>query len=176
MADSRRVRLTKKMLKDAIVELLDSRPLEKITVTDLCTLADVNRSTFYAYYEEIGQLLREIEDDALAPPAAPEPYSDDRFLATLEEFFDYVQRNERLFRVLLIQREDSSFNQRLLDFALARYQKTSPIGNALMDRYTYSFCINGVIGMMKEWITGHFPVSSREFAALVLHMCTNAVP
>ena len=47
--DNRRVKITKKMIKDAMLELLENRPINKITVTDICKYADVNRSTFYAY-------------------------------------------------------------------------------------------------------------------------------
>lgn len=52
MADNRRVRMTKKLIKDAYLELLESNPSEKISVTDVCKVADVNRSTFYMYYED----------------------------------------------------------------------------------------------------------------------------
>lgn len=41
--------MTKKMMKDALLEALEGQPLEKITVTDICERADVNRSTFYSY-------------------------------------------------------------------------------------------------------------------------------
>ena len=46
MAENRRVRMTKKIIKDALLELLDKKPLDKITVTDICNTADLNRSTF----------------------------------------------------------------------------------------------------------------------------------
>ena len=37
MADNRRVRMTKKLIKDAYLELLETNPSEKISVTDICT-------------------------------------------------------------------------------------------------------------------------------------------
>ena len=52
MSDNRRVRMTKKLMKDAYLELLERSPSEKISVTDICKVADVNRSTFYLYYED----------------------------------------------------------------------------------------------------------------------------
>ena len=63
--ENRRVRMTKKLLKDAILELMETRGLDRVTVTDICAAADVNRSTFYAHYEDVHQLLREIEDGML---------------------------------------------------------------------------------------------------------------
>lgn len=61
MAENRRVRMTKRLMKDALLELLEVKPLEKITVTDVCAAADVNRSSFYAHYQDIHALLRELE-------------------------------------------------------------------------------------------------------------------
>ena len=170
--------MTKKMMKDALLEALEKQPLEKITVTDICEKADVNRSTFYSYYEDIGQLLLEIEDDVLNNlPVFPDSGSiepDDRFLSTLEEFFNYVCENERLFRVLIVQRDSSSFNHRLVNSVMERYRNASDTGDKLLDRYAYVYCVSGVIGIMKEWINGHFPISTRDFAQIALQMSAKA--
>ena len=66
MADNRRVRMTKKLIKDAYLELLEKHPSERISVTDICKTADVNRSTFYMYYEDTIRLRQDIENDVLA--------------------------------------------------------------------------------------------------------------
>ena len=65
MQENRRVRITKRCMKDALLELLESTPLNKISVTDICNSADVNRSTFYSYYNDIDALLSEIETEVL---------------------------------------------------------------------------------------------------------------
>ena len=65
MPENRRVRITKKMIKDAYLELLEHNSSEKISVTDICKAADVNRSTFYMYYENTIILHQEIENDVL---------------------------------------------------------------------------------------------------------------
>ena len=51
---------TKDAIKTTFMELLNRKPLNKITVTEICALADVNRSTFYAYYTDIFDLHRKI--------------------------------------------------------------------------------------------------------------------
>ena len=65
MSESRRVKMTKRLMKEALIDLMDQKPLEKITVTEICKIADVNRSTFYAYYEDTRALMLEIEDEVL---------------------------------------------------------------------------------------------------------------
>ena len=49
-------------MNDALVELLNQKPFEFITVKEICTLAGVNRSTFYLHYETIGDLLADTVD------------------------------------------------------------------------------------------------------------------
>ena len=178
MAENRRVRMTKKMMKDALLELLEENPLEKISVTNICERADVNRSTFYAYYEDIGGLLLEIENEVLSNlPVSPESAAadtDERFLAALEEFFDYVRDNKKLFRVLIIQRDNSNFSRRLVNSVMEKYKKSADLKDELLDRYAYIYCVHGVIGIMKEWINGNFPVSTGTFAKIVLEMSAKA--
>ncbi|MGN0446055.1 MAG: TetR/AcrR family transcriptional regulator [Acutalibacteraceae bacterium] len=62
----RRVLRTKRMLKDALLELLKDSEIEEITISELCRKADVNRNTFYAHYSVPADLLREIEDDLVS--------------------------------------------------------------------------------------------------------------
>lgn len=75
MADNRRVKLTKQMIKDAYLELLEQYPSEKISVTDICKAADVNRSTFYMYYDDTVSLRQKIENEVLEqlPGASRKP-------------------------------------------------------------------------------------------------------
>lgn len=174
MPDNRRVRMTKSMMKSALLELLEKKPLEKITVTDVCTLADVNRSTFYAYYVDVGMLLTEIEDDVLSqlPVLSGEELSSGDFIDVVEEFFEYVRNNERLFRTLLVIRDSGNFNRRLVDVVMEKYRSPLDRNNELKDRYEYIYCVNGVIGILKEWIMTDFPINSRSFAEIVLHMAS----
>ncbi len=43
----------------ALISLLKKKPFEYITISELCKKAEVNRSTFYLHYENIGDLLEE---------------------------------------------------------------------------------------------------------------------
>lgn len=170
MAENRRVRMTKRLMKDALLELLEVKPLEKITVTDVCAAADVNRSSFYAHYQDIHALLRELEDEVLEHIPVPEgPIgADSAFPAALELYFDHVQQNARLFRALILRREDARFDRRLVDAVMARNR---PLLEGDAGRYAYVFFVNGVVGLLREWLGEGCPLSSREMARLVLALC-----
>ena len=57
---------TARKMDDALVELLQEKSLEFITVKEICQRAGVNRSTFYLHYETIGDLLAECAEAANA--------------------------------------------------------------------------------------------------------------
>ena len=178
MSDNRRVKMTKRMMKEALIDLMDQKPLEKITVTEICKSADVNRSTFYAYYEDISALMLEIEDEVLEHVTIYadnfNDYSDKRMLEVFEEFFDYVRENSKVFRVLIIQHDNRSFNRRMLDTIMEKYKMSLEYNNELPARYTYIYSISGVIGIMGEWIESGFAISSKKLAKMVLQMCVKA--
>ena len=58
--ENRRAAYSKRVIKESFVELLDNKPLSKISVKEICEMADVNRCTFYSYYEDIYDLHNKI--------------------------------------------------------------------------------------------------------------------
>ena len=51
---------TKQAIRQAFIELLNERPLDKISVKDIAERSTVNRNTFYYYYADIYALVEEI--------------------------------------------------------------------------------------------------------------------
>lgn len=178
MAENRRVKMTKKMMKDTLIDLLDEKPLEKITVTEICKNADVNRSTFYAYYEDISALMLEIEDELLEHVTVYaenfNDYTDKKMLEVFEEFFEYVRENAKVFRVLMLRHDNISFNRRMLDTIMEKYKMSLECNGELPAKYTYIYSVSGVIGIMREWIDSGFSISSKKLAKMVLQMCVKA--
>ena len=60
-----RIEKTEKAIKNAFLELRAKKPLEKITVKELCALACINKSTFYSHYEDIFALSELMEAETI---------------------------------------------------------------------------------------------------------------
>ncbi len=54
---------TKRSIYNAFIELRSKKPLEKLTVKELCEKAEINKSTFYVYYNDVYDLSEVIEDE-----------------------------------------------------------------------------------------------------------------
>ena len=59
----RRIKYTKKTIKDTFISLLSEKDIKKITVSEICKLADINRATFYRYYLDVYDLLDKIQEE-----------------------------------------------------------------------------------------------------------------
>ena len=88
----RRVKYTKNIIKECLIELLQSKDLNKITVSELCEKADINRATFYRYYIDIFDLLEKMEQELI-----------DHLKEMLPDYQDYSMKDivEEYLKVLL---------------------------------------------------------------------------
>ena len=125
LTESRRTRYTRLAMQDALVELLQDQPLGSITVKALCERADVNRSTFYAHYTSIEDLLHDIEDETMAWVTA----ALDQLLAqpdsagiehVIERICQYIADNRKHLQVLMSPKADIGFQQQLLGLIYSR--------------------------------------------------------
>lgn len=59
--EDRRVRYTKLAIRESFLALLSEKPIEKISVTEICKRADINRGTFYSHYADPFDLKHQLE-------------------------------------------------------------------------------------------------------------------
>ncbi len=102
-------------VQSALINLMAQKSLMDVTVKDLCQNAYVARSTFYAYYQNIDDVLAEIENfhlsnlirsnnELLALDAAS-----DNDLSFYSKTLDYILANAKTFETLLIKNPDYRF-------------------------------------------------------------------
>lgn len=60
---NQRVAITQKMIQEGLIRLLGKKPLEKISITELCQEAGINRTTFYRYYEVPRDVLTQMQNE-----------------------------------------------------------------------------------------------------------------
>lgn len=93
-----RIQRTKSAIKTAFLDLRKKKPIEKITVTELTKLANINKATFYLHYSDIYALSDEIEDSFI-----DEILMD---IQVVDKFFDDPQEYaNKIFGAIVAHRE-----------------------------------------------------------------------
>lgn len=177
--ENRRVQLTKRMMKDALLELLEEQELANITVTAICEAADVHRSTFYKYYKDPADLMRDLEQDYLDripfPPQPADLRHQELLLDETAAFFDFVRENARAFRVFFGESTSSAFAERLIGLICSEYTAPVADGGKMGAYYAQLYIANGTVGMLREWVNSGFPVGSREIAEMMYRFSVRIV-
>lgn len=109
-----RIQKTRKVLRESILALLKDRPLEKITVKDICEHAMINRMTFYKHYEDkyllLDDAINEIKDSIMNQIPKKQTTSIDDIaeylISILGKVIEYIETNIEYIRSL---EENSSF-------------------------------------------------------------------
>ena len=180
MPESRKVQYTRMVLADGLIELMRTKPFDRITIKELCDLANVHRSTFYIHYEDIYALLRAIEDDALAwVYASLDELSgkyregDEAFLCSLERLSECFAKNTQL-QVLMSERGDVNFQKQVFSagFQLRElsYEQDGRLAVPLAENLHYIFMVGGCINIVQHWLKNGLKESPHEIARVVYDM------
>lgn len=172
----RRVRMSKTFLKEALISLLQQKRIARITVKELCDLADVNRSTFYAHYTDIYSLLNEMENDIMTElTRALQAYVDNTedSMMMIEKLIEFIGSKHEECEVLLSAHSGLSFEKKIKNvarqFLLSDWEKVAITDERLFD-YVSAFIISGSIEIVKTWLDNGRNTSPKEIAQLITEL------
>ena len=166
--EDRRIQYTKKVLKESFMELLKEKPVNKITVMELCALADINRVTFYKYYLDIYDLLKQMkaEFSETINTIIQNAMKEDNAFNAVKKILETMNKDREFYKTLLYR--DPLFLQEIsisYEKECAEYLKEyARVKNA---NYVASFAINGALGMVKKWVDNDFDLSIQEMSDCV---------
>jgi AcrR family transcriptional regulator len=106
-----RVRRTRKLLREALVELIEERGFDHVTVGDLSSRAMVSRAAFYRHYRDKYHLVEQIFDEAIGEMTADDDARSPR--QRWADFVGHVDEYHRLYGALLGRRGSPWFADRM---------------------------------------------------------------
>ncbi|MDD4077932.1 MAG: TetR/AcrR family transcriptional regulator [Bacilli bacterium] len=153
----RRVRKTRRILKNALVELMGDKDFRKITVTELAKKADINRGTFYLHYYDIYDLVEEMENECLEHiKKIVKKYSNPvDYYKILINIIEYVKSEKRFFQSIFGKNGDISYINKLKEEMKKLFIQTNkaiPQKDESFQNAFASFIVSGGIGVFQEWL------------------------
>lgn len=171
----RRVRRTKAMLRAALTELLKTKPVNEISVTELTEKADVNRGTFYGHYKDIFDMVEQLENEMFQEfSALLQAYPADALKhglrPILRDVFAFLQRYGDMAAALLERDRDTRFLEQLKGMVAERvsleWGRLYRFDNPREQAFCLSFLVGGVVGIIQSWLEGERKETPEELAAL----------
>ncbi|MEQ8236099.1 MAG: TetR/AcrR family transcriptional regulator [Syntrophomonadaceae bacterium] len=183
-SDDRRVRKTKKVLKESLATLLLEKNINSITVQELVKHAGINRGTFYLHYRDIYDMLSQIEMEMIEemeeiskryPPSLGKN-SHNPYIAAL---LQYIWDNRTFCKMLLGPFGDMAFVEELKKLVAQKrfsYLMDSYPYKKLQDyQYCVAFTVGGCIGLIQTWIESGMEKSPQELAQVAEVMIQNGI-
>ena len=173
MKSDRRVRYTRMVLKQALLSLMLERPITRITVTEICERAEVNRATFYAHYADPYDLLARIENELFESirRSIAGGLSSGSLRRILTDICSSIRENGALCRVIFSEYGDWDFLERVLNIArvesVALWRSIVPhAGERELERM-YAFFSQGSAAEIRGWVLCGMQDAPEEIAAFL---------
>ena len=175
-----RTKVTKMLIKKAFLKLLRQKPIQNISVKELCELAGINRGTFYGHYPDIYGLKEELEEEmmkdfleALKPLDEMEA-EELTSLRVTTEVFRCLRENSDLCVVTLGEHGDKEFALRLLQAGQKKcvesYSRYFSHATQKQIEYYYAFASSGCIGILQKWLADGMTLPPEEIAEMAERM------
>lgn len=163
--------MTKRILKESLLELMAEKTISHISIKEICELADVNRSTFYAHYETPYDLLEEIENDIVEATPRINLYHDEPVLDELTEFFEYLEKNKEVCRILFANSGAHSFENKILDKIFGKTEEKPQwiTGFDIHSDIHIKMLMSafGGLVLVEKWLQGEIDCSADELAVAI---------
>ena len=153
----RRIEKTRSSIRRTLLKEMKTESYQELSVSRLCREADIGRGTFYLHYNDIYEVVQEIEDQLLSDfrEMAFRHFDDGTPLSSfLTEVLTYITEHPDEYEVFLFP-ADSRFSVRFFDTALELFYyhavKYQPSADPVRQRYRILRDLSGISGAVRSW-------------------------
>jgi AcrR family transcriptional regulator len=176
MKTDARVRYTHMVIKNSFISLLKQTSLNKISVKSICDMAEINRTTFYKYYDDVYSIIEKIETELLEELQrliGSISINQNTVVETVETILKKIQTDGDIYATLFSSNGDNLFPSRI--FAIC-YKNISGSGNikklfprlsGVQQEWIYYFFAQGCSGILKQWAGNRMKEPPKKIAAFI---------
>lgn len=156
-----RVIKTKNLIYSTLMDLMKEKTFEEIRVSDICNRALINRSTFYAHYEDKYELLvdfiNNLKEEFVAKLSKNRNNLDTRdyYIELIKVFLDYVEDKKDIYSLIMLKNRNSIMMDILLSVVnddVIKRVKSDEINTKIPGNIIAKFYLGGVINLGVEWL------------------------
>jgi len=175
MATDRRIKYTKMVLRQALLEILQERPIERVTVKEICDRADINRSTFYVHYGSPQELLDGIRQE-MYEEIKEKKRDFTNIKAYMADMCDIIYDNRELMQVML----KAGKAETMFDIAFIWKEDflkgTDSSGLSRADaEATFLYITCGAMAVITTWLLGHLHMTRDQVVDKVYSLTMNGL-
>jgi len=151
-----RVQYTKTKIKDCFIHILNKKPVDKITVKEVCDMAKINRSTFYFHYANCFNLFEEIRQEAFEDFLL---YVKEMKFGNIYDIFNKLLLNikENYLYYSAIAARDNNFMAQMIDICFQQTDDPDIFGfikkSEINRKEYYYFVAYGCSGILSYWVS-----------------------
>lgn len=173
---------SRRLICDALLELLEEKPLEKITVTDIAKRADLNRGTFYLHYDNVNDVVSELQNTLIEQMKRyfsnlKISLNADNIMILTVECLKYVYDQDHINYLPLLFNQQLNFADKVCksfqEFLLAAKDVPRDEGNQKELIVRASLLVHGVIGVFNAAKNGILDMSSEQLFRSVDRIVTD---
>lgn len=175
-----RVIKTKNLLYTTLVELLKDYPFEEIKVSDICSKALINRSTFYAHYADKYELLasciQDIKQELADKLKKNKNISNTKeyYMEMLDLFLNYIDEHKDLFSSIIINNKNSIIMDIFYDtIYMDLKQRLKSEDSKIPEEIISSFYVGAVCNVSMKWLTNYQRYTKQELMSYLEALIPN---
>lgn len=174
---------SRRFIRQAFMELVKEKRLEKITVTDIVSRADINRSTFYAHYADVRALIEEIQQEFVEQSIALIKNADFMELLCspvplLRKWMEIANQNRTLYTVLgktaIATSYIEQFKLLLVEKAMNLTQIPEDIRRQKNFEIRINFFVGGIINVYQQYLVGNLEATTDEIITDIADVITSS--
>lgn len=181
----KRVARTKRVIRDALTQLMEEKGFEGITVRDLTEKAQINRGTFYLHYRDKYDLLEQSEEEILKgiaaitenidPVDAMAYTSNDEPFPIILKLFEFFQEHAEFLKVILGANGNASFQVKLKSFIKKIFYsklvtKLDKERIQVPVEILLAYLSSAHLGVVQHWLETGMEKSPREITLILTKM------
>ena len=181
MKTDHRIRMTKLLLHQSLINLLKEKPMNKISVKDICDKAEINRATFYTHYTDAYALLEDIQTNIVN--TLLQSVTTKSFINSQLDFYTEICRsitnNRETCEFFFGKQGDLEFQLKIIDIArdqsIMLMRRSNPNATEYDLNMLYNFISNGGLAIIRYWVQNGMKESPEDILLSIEKIATKVL-